>query len=150
MTPEEKVAAAKEKKRAYDKARNAAYQKANKEKIRARKAYCNKLHPEKNRERSAAWKRAHPEYATAWSKANTGRRYGLAAGDYAALNESQGGKCVTCLKACSVRKRLSVDHDHTTGRVRGLLCSNCNTSIGLAKDSPDTLRRMADYLEKAS
>ena len=42
---------------------------------------------------------------------------------------------------------LTIDHDHVTGTLRRLLCSNCNLAIGNAKDDPDLLRRMADYVE---
>lgn len=45
---------------------------------------------------------------------------------------------------------LHIDHDHATGRVRGVLCANCNTSLGLMKDDPSLLRRAADYLEAGS
>jgi hypothetical protein len=44
-------------------------------------------------------------------------------------------------------RRLSVDHDHATGKVRGLLCRRCNGLLGLAYDSPRTLRQAAEYLE---
>ena len=43
---------------------------------------------------------------------------------------------------------LFVDHEHSTGVVRGLLCTNCNTMLGHAKDNPDTLRAGIDYLAK--
>ncbi len=44
--------------------------------------------------------------------------------------------------------RLVIDHCHSTGAIRGLLCSNCNTAIGLLSDNPEIIRKAADYLEK--
>ncbi|MDX3754669.1 endonuclease VII domain-containing protein [Streptomyces mirabilis] len=56
---------------------------------------------------------------------------------------SQMGLCVICLKAPAVH----VDHCHETGRVRGVLCFNCNSAIGKLGDDPDAVRRAAAYLE---
>ncbi|WP_367669509.1 endonuclease VII domain-containing protein [Streptomyces sp. DT2A-34] len=55
----------------------------------------------------------------------------------------QRGLCVICLKAPAVH----VDHCHKTGRVRGVLCFNCNSGLGLLRDDPDVINRAADYLE---
>jgi hypothetical protein len=72
----------------------------------------------------------------------------------------QNGVCAICRKpettyrkshikgSDPVLRRLSVDHCHTTKKVRGLLCGNCNHSIGKMKDDPALLRAAADYLEK--
>ncbi|TGA93187.1 hypothetical protein E2651_35965 [Streptomyces sp. MZ04] len=57
--------------------------------------------------------------------------------------DSQMGICVICLNAPAVH----VDHCHETGRVRGVLCFNCNSAIGKLGDDPDTLRRAVTYLE---
>jgi Recombination endonuclease VII len=70
-----------------------------------------------------------------------------------ALLKAQEGMCAICGtdKGSSTGKddrRLAVDHCHATGAVRGLLCGNCNRMLGLAKDSPDLLRKAAAYLEK--
>ncbi len=46
--------------------------------------------------------------------------------------------------------KLMVDHDHTTGEVRGLLCHNCNRAIGLLREDPERLRRAIEYLEGAT
>jgi len=43
---------------------------------------------------------------------------------------------------------LTIDHDHATGQIRGLLCNNCNRAIGLLKDNPQTLRQAAAYLDR--
>lgn len=74
------------------------------------------------------------------------RKYGLTRSDVDFVTGVQGGRCAICRRPAD----LVVDHDHVTGDVRGLLCSPCNTIIGLAGDSPGTLRRAAGYLEEAS
>ena len=56
---------------------------------------------------------------------------------------SQTGLCVICPEAPPVH----VDHCHKTGRVRGVLCFNCNAGLGLLRDNPDVMNRAADYLE---
>lgn len=73
--------------------------------------------------------------------------YGLKPGGFEALLEVQGGKCAICQRATGKTRRLSVDHDHTTGWVRGALCRPCNTLIGRARDSVDFFLRAADYLK---
>lgn len=68
--------------------------------------------------------------------------------DYDAMLLSQDGKCAICGTETSAGKgRFSVDHDHGTGKIRGLLCNNCNAGIGLLKDDPRVLRYAANYLE---
>ena len=59
----------------------------------------------------------------------------------------QGGICK--ISTCS-NDATHVDHNHDTGEVRGLLCTNCNTGLGMAKDNPVHLRAMAQYLEDTS
>ena len=66
--------------------------------------------------------------------ASHGRRvektYGIPAEAYWTLYEAQGGVCFICRRATGKTKRLAVDHDHTTGEVRGLLCGPCNQMLG--------------------
>lgn len=72
--------------------------------------------------------------------------YGLGPGEYDALMAAQGGVCAICGQ--SRRQRLSVDHCHKTGVVRGLLCRLCNGRLlTAARDRPEVLRSAADYLE---
>jgi hypothetical protein len=69
------------------------------------------------------------------------RRYGLTSADVDAMVEAQGGTCATC------PGRLEhVDHDHRTGRVCGILCSNCNQALGNARDDVTVLRNLIAYL----
>lgn len=72
--------------------------------------------------------------------------YGLAAGDYQRLYDLQGGVCAGCRRATGRARRLAVDHDHVTGRVRGLLCSPCNRLLGHVRDDVGTLMRIVQYL----
>ena len=96
--------------------------------------------------------RVAAEYDRAW---NLNRKYGLTVEAYATLLASQGGVCATCkgtethVHKSGKVKDLAVDHDHATGRVRGLLCFNCNQGIGRLKDDPALLRACADYLERS-
>ncbi|KPC90781.1 hypothetical protein ADL27_32410 [Streptomyces sp. NRRL F-6602] len=72
--------------------------------------------------------------------------YGLKPGEYDRLFEAQGGACAIC--GGKRRQRLSVDHDHKTGLVRGLCCRLCNGRLlTAARDRPEVLRAAADYLE---
>lgn len=69
--------------------------------------------------------------------------YGLSKEDVAELLARQNGVCIICLRAPAVH----VDHDHSTGEVRGMLCFRCNVAIGHLDDDPSRLRRAGDYLE---
>ncbi|GEB50405.1 hypothetical protein SCA03_29560 [Streptomyces cacaoi] len=72
--------------------------------------------------------------------------YGLGPGEYDALVAGQQGRCAIC--DGTRRQRLSVDHDHRSGVVRGLLCRRCNGRLlTAARDDPALLRRAADYLD---
>jgi len=72
-------------------------------------------------------------------------RYGIEVEDYEALKEQQGGKCAICKTEGRV---LYVDHCHSTQKLRGLLCQQCNTGIGMLQDSLKVLKKAVRYLEK--
>lgn len=77
-------------------------------------------------------------------------QYGLTMEMYDAILEGQGGVCAICKephKTGDRTARLGVDHDHESGRVRGLLCRTCNVGLGAARDDATLLRTMADYLD---
>lgn len=78
------------------------------------------------------------------------RKYGISAGEYATLAAAQNGLCRICLNPPPPEQRgLVVDHCHSTGAVRGLLCNNCNALLGMAADDATRLRRAIDYLERS-
>jgi hypothetical protein len=75
--------------------------------------------------------------------------YGITQAELDALIEKQGGLCAVCGGPPNgPGSRLHIDHCHETGRIRGLLCANCNTMIGLAHDNPGCLRAAANYIEE--
>lgn len=73
--------------------------------------------------------------------------YGLMPGGYDELKRIQGGRCWICQRATGATRRLSVDHDHATDEVRGLLCRPCNSMLGHGRDDPEFFLRAMGYLE---
>jgi Autographiviridae endonuclease VII len=86
------------------------------------------------------------------SEANLLRMYGIDLAEYGRMYVEQGGVCAICRdrgeRTTAGRDTLHVDHDHETGKVRGLLCGVCNRGLGLLGDSPLYLRSALAYLEK--
>jgi hypothetical protein len=74
------------------------------------------------------------------------RKYGITTSDYEALITEQDGLCAICREPCVTGKRLSVDHDHKTGQIRGLLCYQCNVGLGNFKDRKELLESAVRYL----
>lgn len=73
--------------------------------------------------------------------------YGITKEDYENILRKQDNKCALCPKTqLPGRKRLSVDHDHGTGRVRGILCTSCNFAIGLLGDNEESISKVLAYL----
>jgi hypothetical protein len=76
------------------------------------------------------------------------RRYGLTPEEYEAMLAEQNGVCAICKRPPIAGNSLCVDHDHMTGRVRGLLCSPCNVVLGHWGDDPQIARHAAEYLSE--
>lgn len=82
-------------------------------------------------------------------------QYNITLAEYDLMYEGQKGLCAICeQKDESIKderwQSLYVDHDHVSGRVRGLLCHNCNVALGLMRDNPEVLRAAVVYLEERS
>ncbi len=77
------------------------------------------------------------------------RRYGIGFEEYQSIYEKQFGKCLICSseKSGGKDKKMCLDHCHETGKIRGLLCFNCNTGLGLFSEQIDIMERAALYLE---
>lgn len=85
-----------------------------------------------------------------WQQANLSRKYGISYDDYRHLLDLQQGKCAICgtENPGTRQKYFCVDHDHSTGEIRGLLCRGCNLGIGHLQDSVEVINRAALYLRK--
>lgn len=120
-----------------------------------------KIH-ESDSARAVAWARANPERKRAYMKSyrlnkkdqviKTHRKsqlakYGMTEEEYLHLSQLQNWCCAICGR---LQIPLHVDHDHTTGKVRGLLCGQCNVGIGMLGDTPEALQAALEYLRNAS
>lgn len=138
------------------------------EQTRLRVAKWRSRNPEKAKEIASKatqkWRESNPdavrEYHRNYRKKNREvlvakdrqRKFGITHQDYAKLFQNQDGLCAICKQPETATrlgkvKSLAVDHDHKTGRIRGLLCSDCNTGIGKLKDDPEILQSAIQYLK---
>jgi hypothetical protein len=81
--------------------------------------------------------------------------FGITYDEYSTMLQNQNGVCAICFQPETTKSRtkgkirlLAVDHNHVTGKVRGLLCSGCNQAIGLLKDDPLRGDSLAKYLRE--
>lgn len=138
MTPEEHAQVKADKRR-----RHAANPQPARDAARAWRA-ANKERAEAN---IAAWRAEHPERIQEYARRKKLKSYGLTMEEYQALYEAQGGLCAICGEP-ELEKwvSLSVDHDHVTQGVRGLLCHRCNRTLGMLNDDPLLFAVAAAYL----
>lgn len=146
-----------EKKIAYDK----KYSKEHRKEDNARKKKYNKEHPEKVKERGKRYRKLHPEKDHEYRrkhpekihlidrKANLKSKFGISIQTYNDNLSAQNNCCAICGKHQDQQKRaFAVDHDHETGKTRGILCNICNLGIGRFKDDITLLQKAIDYLTK--
>lgn len=89
-----------------------------------------------------------PNYKTNVRKAQLKRNYGITLDKYDEILDRQHGRCAICKQLeTSDKQYLSVDHNHETGAIRGLLCHNCNVGLGKFKDNQEYLTSAIWYLE---
>jgi hypothetical protein len=94
--------------------------------------------------------RRHGQRFTNADVASTLRPFRFSLKEYHRLLQAQEGLCAICrqlpTKRLGERKRLAIDHDHKTGRVRGLLCDRCNGGLGSFDDDPEKMERAIQYV----
>jgi hypothetical protein len=108
---------------------------------------------EKEKKRTSKWRKDNWSWWKSYYKKNKKKiaaasrksAYGITHEEYEKKLKKQKGKCAICEKQM---RRPDVDHNHTTGKVRDLLCRPCNTLIGLSKESMKILRNAIQYLKK--
>ena len=134
------------------------------ERRRAWHAEYRKRNREKVNAQARSWRARNPERVREWNARHRGRgrmsqarrNHGMEPADWAALWDSQDGRCYLC-RCELVEGKMHIDHDHRccppnrSCRIcrRGIACGTCNQSIGFAGDDPDRLHRMADALDAA-
>lgn len=103
-------------------------------------------HPETSNAQSRKWRATlHGKITLAKRNARyTGTELHITEKQYIEMVESQGGMCAICRES----PIHAIDHDHQTGKFRGLLCGNCNKGIGLLRDNKSILQRAIDYLKR--
>ena len=81
--------------------------------------------------------------------ARAAKKYETTLGHIQQLREEAGGVCQCCgREGLHHHSRLVIDHCHETGKIRGLICSRCNSILGFANDNIDTLKNLIKHLEK--
>lgn len=154
QSPEEKKASHKESKKRYrlrnlerireeEKQQSAEYYSENKEKVRSkdRQRYSENKESIKVYRKSIYDPKKHKKYSLK-------TLYNITPEQYDQMYEAQGGRCAICGKhQTELKKALAVDHNHSTGVVRGLLCQNCNVGIGNLQDDLYTVTRAMEYLQ---
>ena len=95
---------------------------------------------------SIAWSKANPDKVKKHRrKQRLKQNYGISLEQYQEMLIQHNNKCAVCNEEHK-RRPLNVDHCHTTGKVRGLLCDKCNMALGLLKDSKDLINNLGKYL----
>jgi Recombination endonuclease VII len=124
--------------------------------------------PERDKQRLQRWRQNNPDkYQAQWDRGNKKRKrhyennrdeyrnrnllknYGISLEQYNQILKSQNGKCAICKKPelTTNKRNLAVDHNHKTGRVRGLLCKGCNVGLGEFNENINTLKLAIQYLQ---
>jgi len=98
------------------------------------------------------WQQSNKERAKKnQQRASWKRLYGISEDEYNEMLVTQNFRCAMCgIHQSKLNKSLSVDHNHATGEIRGLLCSDCNFILGHAKDNPGTLQAGINYLRRTT
>ena len=106
------------------------------------------------------WRLANPDYIKQWRRDNRDKvriynrriwlkkNYGITPEQIEEMRFSQDSKCAICQNTFGKNRDMCVDHDHSNGNVRQLLCTNCNTGIGKLKENVSILTNAIEYLRK--
>lgn len=103
-------------------------------------AYCRECGRTAAREQIKRYREENPDYI----QRHKLKKYGITVEQFEAMKVAQGGACAIC--GDRPTSALHVDHCHSTGRVRGLLCRSCNHGLGNFRDSPEAMRRAVEYI----
>jgi len=131
----------------------AVWEAANPEKVKEYRVKASKTYTETHREdrrrQWREWNARNKTYRQEYARLRSyEKNYGITVEEYDALVHLQGGRCAICrIAQPGGAGRWHVDHCHSGGHVRGLLCTKCNTALGLFKDDPVRLGEAIKYLQ---
>jgi hypothetical protein len=130
------------------KAEKAAYDKKWREENRDQYLALRKKHNDANKKKTSEYCKTYYQKNKEKKQALSLKRYyGITVEDYNRMFEEQKGICPGCTRHQSeLNHPLHVDHCHVLGHVRGLLCRDCNNTLGFAKDNPSILKNLINYL----
>lgn len=102
---------------------------------------------EHKKEYAKKFKVKYPDY---YKRKHLSYCYGMPIEEYDRMLHNQNNRCAVCRKLAedTHRKRLFVDHNHTTGKIRALLCQQCNTALGMVNEDSDILFALVAYLDE--
>lgn len=122
---------------------------SNASKLKTKDAVRYAADPEAAKKRTRSWQLANPgKFKTNADRGNL-VKYGLTPETKQLLFEGQGGKCAICKNLLvSGRTGMQVDHDHSNGKIRGLLCHPCNLLLGSFREKPETIEGAITYLNR--
>lgn len=124
-----------------------------------KKVYDNKYYQEHKNEKRAndkIWTRANlKKRSLSYRQSKLQSKFGITLEEYQTMWDAQGGVCAICGRPETILDHrskkirwLAVDHNHETGEVRGLLCSNCNKAVGLLHEDIEVIKNVVKYLER--
>lgn len=140
-----------------DRAHSREYRQAHLAERQQKEAEYKRAHSDEDKARAREYYHKHKKDYQSYIKrnphvhwrSNLKRNYQITPEDYERILVIQGGKCAICGRdRQEFPKPLVVDHDHDTGKVRGLLCPNCNHGLGRFSDSIDVVAKALEYLRK--
>lgn len=125
------------------------YNKNRKKRIKQTEQYRKDNFERLDKKRKEHYKLNRQKYADTERANRLLRNYGISTAQYESMKEKQKNVCAICFKKETTGKikRLRVDHCHSTGKVRGLLCNKCNIGIGFLQDSLVLLKSAMKYLK---
>jgi len=92
-----------------------------------------------------AWRKANPDK---FKNIQLKYRFGITLKEHNDMLTAQKNKCAICNKTFRKKAKICIDHSHVTGKIRGLLCQNCNVALGMVDDKIATLKNMISYLKE--
>jgi len=134
--------------------RSQRYYRKHKDKLKAKAKTVHEANPEKRKE-VAARQRAKPDYKDKERNKHLKREYGITLDEYNKMHDAQNGLCAMCFQPETVKSHhtgevryLAVDHDHNTGKIRGLLCFRCNTMLEHFDKDLNKINAVIAYIEE--